>query len=306
MDPPGPFETDSTKAYFNVTLPEKNWTVEHVAEHMAAFNVGTVISTSVHEAYPGHYVQFLWMPQFPSKIRKVLGANTNIEGWAHYCEQMMLDQGYGQPGAGANNEREAKLIRLGQLQDALLRDARFVNSIKLHTGQFTFDQAVDFDMLVQRVRVGPTQAEAVQRRDPHGAGKIRVGAAARAAMSNVEAELSRNFASPFVQLERRGVRLPDWPRHAAGHSERSAIVGSGKGEHPLDAVIEVGLAFRHAQRLAATARGDAVHPFAAMYDSDAERAVLARHSIDHENLARHLADRRAARSQSRAGVTGLA
>jgi uncharacterized protein (DUF885 family) len=144
MDPPGPFETHSTKAYFNVTLPEKDWTAEHTAEHMAAFNVGTVISTSVHEAYPGHYVQFLWMPQFPSNIRKVLGANTNIEGWAHYCEQMMLEQGYGQPGTGAKTEREAKLIRLGQLQDALLRDARFVNSIKLHTGQFTFDQAVDF------------------------------------------------------------------------------------------------------------------------------------------------------------------
>jgi len=144
MDPPGPFETHSTKAYFNVTLPEKSWTPQHIAEHMAAFNVGTVISTSVHEAYPGHYVQFLWMPQFPSDIRKVLGANTNIEGWAHYTEQMMLDQGYGQPGTGAKDTREANLIRLGQLQDALLRDARFVNSIKLHTGQFTFDQAVDF------------------------------------------------------------------------------------------------------------------------------------------------------------------
>jgi uncharacterized protein (DUF885 family) len=144
MDPPGPFETHSTKAYFNVTLPEKSWTPEHIAEHMAAFNVGTVISTSVHEAYPGHYVQFLWTPQFPSTIRKILGANTNIEGWAHYTEQMMLDQGYGLPGTGARDEREAKLVRLGQLQDALLRDARFVNSIKLHTGQFTFDQAVDF------------------------------------------------------------------------------------------------------------------------------------------------------------------
>ena len=43
---------------------------------------------------PGHYVQFLYLPQFSSKIRKVLGANTNIEGWAHYCEQMMLDEGY--------------------------------------------------------------------------------------------------------------------------------------------------------------------------------------------------------------------
>jgi uncharacterized protein (DUF885 family) len=144
MDPPGPFETHSTKAYFNVTLPEKTWTPEHIAEHMAAFNVGTLISTSVHEAYPGHYVQFLWTAQFPSTIRKILGANTNIEGWAHYTEQMMLDQGYGQSGTGARDEREAKLIRLGQLQDALLRDARFVNSIKLHTGQFTFDQAVDF------------------------------------------------------------------------------------------------------------------------------------------------------------------
>src|ERR1700733_10997617 len=102
MDAPGPFETHSTKAYFNVTLPEKDWTAQHITEHMAAFNVGTVISTSVHEAYPGHYVQFLWTPQFPSTIRKVLGANTNIEGWAHYTEQMMLDQGYGQPGSGAN------------------------------------------------------------------------------------------------------------------------------------------------------------------------------------------------------------
>ena len=136
MDPPGPFETHSTKAYFNVTLPEKTWTTAHVAEHMAAFNAGTIISTSVHEAYPGHYVQFLWMPEFPSKIRKLLGANTNIEGWAHYTEQMMLDEGYAAPPANATptQVREAKLIRLGQLQDALLRDARFVNSIKLHTG----------------------------------------------------------------------------------------------------------------------------------------------------------------------------
>jgi uncharacterized protein (DUF885 family) len=151
MDPPGPFETHSTKAYFNVTLPQKDWTPERIAQHMAEFNVGTIISTSVHEAYPGHYVQFLWTPQFPSTIRKILGANTNIEGWAHYTEQMMLDEGYAAapPNATPAQIREAKLIRLGQLQDALLRDARFVNAIKLHTGQgipgqWTIDQAVDF------------------------------------------------------------------------------------------------------------------------------------------------------------------
>ncbi len=150
MDPPGPFETHSKKAYFNVTLPEKDWTPEHVAEHMAAFNVGTIVSTSVHEAYPGHYVQFLWQDQFPSTIRKVIGANTNIEGWAHYCEQMMLDQGYAAapPNATPEQIRQAKLIRLGQIQDALLRDARFVVAIELHTttatGPWTIDQAVDF------------------------------------------------------------------------------------------------------------------------------------------------------------------
>lgn len=141
MDPPGPFETGSTRAYFNVTLPEKGWTPEHIAEHMAEFNVGTIVSTSVHEAFPGHFVQFLWQDQFPSKIRKILGANTNIEGWAHYCEQMMLDEGYVPPGA---DSREQKLIRLGQLQDALLRNARFVVGIKMHTEGWTTAQAEQF------------------------------------------------------------------------------------------------------------------------------------------------------------------
>ncbi|HXE06257.1 MAG TPA: DUF885 domain-containing protein [Acidobacteriaceae bacterium] len=147
MDPPGPFEMHSKKAYFNVTLPEKDWTAEHTASFMAQFNVGTIVSTSVHEAYPGHYVQFLWMPQFPSNIRKVLGANSNIEGWAHYCEQMMLDEGYDAAPANATPEqvKKAKLIRLGQLMDALLRDARFVNSIKLHTDpNWTLKDAEDF------------------------------------------------------------------------------------------------------------------------------------------------------------------
>jgi uncharacterized protein (DUF885 family) len=112
---------------------------------MAAFDTGTVISTSVHEAYPGHYVQFLWTPQFPSKIRKLLGPATNVEGWAHYCEQMMLDEGYAE--AVAKSPREAKLIKLGQLQDALLRDARFVVAIRMHTGvggPLTIPEAEDF------------------------------------------------------------------------------------------------------------------------------------------------------------------
>ncbi|WP_263358685.1 DUF885 domain-containing protein [Acidicapsa ligni] len=144
MDTPGPFEQHATEAYFNVTLPDPSMTPAEVEGYMHAFNVGTVISTAVHEAYPGHYVQFLWVPTAPSRVRKLLGANSNAEGWAHYCEQMMLDEGYGQPGAGAKTEREAKFLRLGQLQDALLRDSRFVVGIQMHTGSMSFDQAVDF------------------------------------------------------------------------------------------------------------------------------------------------------------------
>ena len=144
MDPPGAYEKGSHKAYFNVTVPGKDETPQQIAESMAAFNIGTIVSTSVHEAYPGHYVQFLFMPQIHSRVRKMLYSSSDVEGWAHYCEQMMLDEGYGQPGWGAKDAREAKLIRLGQLDDALLRDARFVVGIKMHTGQMTMDQAVDF------------------------------------------------------------------------------------------------------------------------------------------------------------------
>ncbi|HWT65063.1 MAG TPA: DUF885 domain-containing protein [Terracidiphilus sp.] len=144
MDTPGPFEKHATEAYFNATLPDPSMTPAQVEGYMHSFNVGTVISTAVHEAYPGHYVQFLWVPQAPSRVRKLLGANSNAEGWAHYCEQMMLDEGYGQPGQGAKDAREAKFLRLGQLQDALLRNARFIAGIEMHTGSMTFDQAVDF------------------------------------------------------------------------------------------------------------------------------------------------------------------
>jgi uncharacterized protein (DUF885 family) len=146
MDTPGPFEKVATEAYFNVTLPAPGDSPEQIAGRMAGFNVGTIISTAVHETYPGHYVQFLWTPMAPTKLRKMMGASTNSEGWAHYCEQMMLDQGYAQPGTGAKDLNESRLIRLGQLQDALLRDARFVVGIQMHSGKMTFDEGVDFFM----------------------------------------------------------------------------------------------------------------------------------------------------------------
>jgi len=144
MDTPGPFEKVATEAYFNVTLPDPQDTPEQVNSYMSIFNRGTIVSTAIHETYPGHYVQFLWTPSAPTKVRKLLGSSSNAEGWAHYCEQMMLDEGFGQPGRGAADMGETRLIRLGQLQDALLRDARFVVGIQMHTGKMTFEEAVKF------------------------------------------------------------------------------------------------------------------------------------------------------------------
>jgi hypothetical protein len=135
MDTPGPFEKVAKEAFFNVTLPEPSWSKQQVEEHMAGFNRGTIISTAVHEVYPGHYVQFLWLKDAPSKVRKLIGASSNAEGWAHYSEQMMLDEGYG------NGDLK---LRLGQLQDALLRNARYIVGIQMHTGKMTYEQAIDF------------------------------------------------------------------------------------------------------------------------------------------------------------------
>jgi uncharacterized protein (DUF885 family) len=135
MDTPGPYENVAKEAFFNVTLPDPAWPAKEVEEYMQNFNRGTIVSTAVHEVYSGHYTQFLWVQQAPTKVRKLIGCSSNAEGWAHYSEQMMLDEGYG---AG-----DLKL-RIGQLQDALLRDARFIVGIRMHTGRMTPEEAVEF------------------------------------------------------------------------------------------------------------------------------------------------------------------
>jgi uncharacterized protein (DUF885 family) len=134
MDTPGPYEKDK-EAFFNVTLPDPRWPPKQQQEYLEDFSRGTIISTATHEAYPGHYVQFLWIQSLPTKVRKLSGSGSNAEGWAHYSEQMMLDEGYG----GGDPK-----LRLGQLQDALLRNARYLAGIQMHTGKMTFAEAVDF------------------------------------------------------------------------------------------------------------------------------------------------------------------
>jgi uncharacterized protein (DUF885 family) len=153
MDTPGPYEKVAKEAFFNVTLPDPTWTPKDIDEYLQGFNRGTIVSTAVHEAYPGHYIQFLWVPSATSKVRKLLACGSNSEGWAHYTEQMMLDEGY------ANGDLK---LRLGQLQDALLRDARYIVGIRMHTGDMTMEQAVDF-FVREGHQVRPTAEKEAKR-----------------------------------------------------------------------------------------------------------------------------------------------
>jgi uncharacterized protein (DUF885 family) len=153
MDTPGPYEKVAKEAFFNVTLPDPAWPAKDADEYLQGFNRGTIVSTAVHEAYPGHYIQFLWLPSATSKVRKLMGCSSNAEGWAHYTEQMMLDEGYG------NGDLK---LRLGQVQDALLRDARYIVGIQMHTGKMTMEQAVDF-FVVEGHQVRPTAEKETKR-----------------------------------------------------------------------------------------------------------------------------------------------
>jgi uncharacterized protein (DUF885 family) len=135
MDIPGPFEKVATEAYYNMTLPDPTWKPAQVEEFMKQWYYAAISNVSVHEVWPGHYLQFLYGKTFPSDVRKVFGAATNSEGWAHYCEQMVIDAGFhaGDP-----------KYRLAQIQDALLRDARFIVGIRMHTKGMTVKEAEDF------------------------------------------------------------------------------------------------------------------------------------------------------------------
>lgn len=128
MDTPGAYETKATEAFYYVTPPEKEWETKRKSEHMRQFNSTGMDVITIHEAYPGHYLQFLFSKQYPTKVRKLYTCGTNVEGWAHYAEQMIVDEGYG------NNDPK---VRLAQLHEALLRDCRYIVGIKLHTAGWT-------------------------------------------------------------------------------------------------------------------------------------------------------------------------
>ena len=148
MDTPGPFEKRATEAYYYITPTEEDWPEKEKQEWLTAFNYYTSDVVSIHEVYPGHYVQFLHLNASPaSKVEKMFGSYAFIEGWAHYCEKMMIDEGFGGAASSTPTEDDVKRAakyRMAQADEAMLRLCRLCVSIKMHTQNMSIDEATKF------------------------------------------------------------------------------------------------------------------------------------------------------------------
>jgi uncharacterized protein (DUF885 family) len=137
MNSPGSFEKVAKEAFYYVTPVEPSWPPEKQEEWLRHLNYTSLRNISAHECYPGHYVHFLHRRRVMSPILRSYYSYAFTEGWAHYCEEMMVDAGLGDGDPRA---------RLAMLQDALLRDCRYVSSIRMHTQGWTWEDATRFFM----------------------------------------------------------------------------------------------------------------------------------------------------------------
>ncbi len=130
LDAPGPFEKPSLSTFYYLTMPDPSWPKKEQDEYLMPR--GVLLSTTVHEVYPGHFLQGQWIRRAPTRAQKLLDSYSFVEGWAHYGEQLMIEQGFG---AGDPQNR------LGQLSDALLRDCRFVVAVGVHARGMSLAEA---------------------------------------------------------------------------------------------------------------------------------------------------------------------
>ena len=134
---PGPFESKPSRAMYYLTDVDPKWESDRQAEHLRDFNLPTLWTISIHEVYPGHFLHYQLLRKVESKVRRstLFAPASYMEGWAHYCEQMMIEAGFGQGDYA---------LKLGQLAESLVRLARFVVGIRLHTEDWSVELGVRF------------------------------------------------------------------------------------------------------------------------------------------------------------------
>ena len=151
MDGPGPFEQVATESFYYVTPVEGHWSTEEAEAWLRYFSYPILKIISVHEVYPGHYVHFLRHHDAPSDAAKVFGAYSFWEGWAHYCEEMVLEVGFG------NGDPK---LSLAVAQEALVRICRMLCSLRMHTQGLSLDDATRFFMANAYMEEMPASKEA--------------------------------------------------------------------------------------------------------------------------------------------------
>ncbi len=134
---PGPFEPKPLRAYYYITDVDPAWPPERQAEHLRDFNYGALWAISIHEVCPGHFLHYQHLRGVESRLRKsiLFSSTAFVEGWAHYCEQMMVEEGF---------RKTDPRVRLGQLAEALIRLCRMIVGIRLHCEDLSVEQGVRF------------------------------------------------------------------------------------------------------------------------------------------------------------------
>lgn len=125
IDIPGPYEKGLPSVYY-IAPPDPSWSKEERQAYVSGRT--DLLFVSVHEVWPGHFLQFLHANRTRSKFGQLFVGYAFAEGWAHYSEELMWEAGLG------NGDPET---HIGQLVNALLRDVRFISAIGLHTGRLT-------------------------------------------------------------------------------------------------------------------------------------------------------------------------
>jgi uncharacterized protein (DUF885 family) len=134
MDPLGPLERRATQAFYYVTPPDAGFAPDKLEQYLEAYYFPGLEIISTHEVWPSHFMQYLTARAHPdwSLARRMAESHSTVEGWAHYAEQMMVEQGLGDGG---------QKLKVAQLEKALLRDCRFIASIQMHTKGKSVDDA---------------------------------------------------------------------------------------------------------------------------------------------------------------------
>jgi uncharacterized protein (DUF885 family) len=166
MDSPGPFEKKASEAYYYVTPTEPEWSDEQKEQWLTAFNYYTTDVVSIHEVYPGHYTQFLHLNTSDvTKAQKIFNSYAFVEGWAHYAEKMVIDEGYGRAKGDTPNDEEVKRAakyRMAQADEALLRLCRLCVSIKMHTQGMSVEEGTKFFQENCYYEEKPSRSEAMR------------------------------------------------------------------------------------------------------------------------------------------------